>query len=536
MRKFTQTCFAAAGLRPALFKAAGAAVLLAALACGGGGGSSSGTAGPAITSFLAAPASVAPGASAQLTGVFSNGTGVIVQASPSGSFTANATSSTPVTVTPAVTTTYTLTVTGASGTTPAVQTAQVAVATPTITSFQASPATITAGNSASLIGDFSYGTGVITQTAPAGPFSAVATSGAGVTVAPAVTTTYTLTVTGATGTTPATQTAQVTVNGAPSSLSADQAAYEQFVMSPQVSYGFNWYLPATGLPTVGGGYWLGESHATLAASPLTAGPQTIQSSTLADITSELLGFPGANFLNSPYHPARYLVGGQIVVAADPTASKGITSYQGTAVRSDTLDAGGTTVVRSYLRTGFSITSLAGTVVSAPTELAQWFNALFSDGALLNATTDWAAGSKYLKYTETQVGDSYRVLDWSTTLVTTGTLPQKVATGSILTRITATTGFTSSADGITYTLTNGAITTVNGIPTYVANVTRPTVTTPSYHIFFDLNGNIYSGELVKDGTVIGGNSYQVSGTTHYDQNYQIRLNAAAEGSLKSALLF
>jgi hypothetical protein len=79
---------------------------------------------------------------------------------------------------------------------------------PSISSFTASPTSITSGAGTTLTGVFANGTGVIT------PGNLPATSGVGVSVSPTATTTYMLTVTGASGTTPATSTAMVTVSAA----------------------------------------------------------------------------------------------------------------------------------------------------------------------------------------------------------------------------------------------------------------------------------------------------------------------------------
>jgi uncharacterized delta-60 repeat protein len=163
---------------------------------------------PTITSFSASPATIGPGATATLTGVFPSGTGVITPGplqAPSG---------TGVQVTPTATTTYTLTVTSAEGGT-ATKTTTVTVNTtsdPTITSFIANPSAIPLGGSSTLTGVFSNGTGMIT------PGNLPATSGIGVPVRPTTTTPYTLTVT-KTNYLPATQTATVTVSAtAPGSL------------------------------------------------------------------------------------------------------------------------------------------------------------------------------------------------------------------------------------------------------------------------------------------------------------------------------
>jgi len=176
-------------------------------ACGGGGGNGGGGGGggnsPTISSFTASATIVTDGGTVNLTGIFSNGTGVITPGNIS------VTSGTASSVTPPkdATTVYTLTVTGSGGT--ASQTVSVqAVAGPTITSFAASPVTITSGNSSSLTAVFAGGTGVIT------PGNISVTSGTPVSVSPTATTQYTLAVTNAAGTAVTSQ-ATVTVDPAP---------------------------------------------------------------------------------------------------------------------------------------------------------------------------------------------------------------------------------------------------------------------------------------------------------------------------------
>jgi hypothetical protein len=194
-----------------------------------------------------------------------------------------------------------------------------------------------------------------------------------------------------------------------------------------------------------------------------------------------------------------------------------------------------------LRSNISVVPLSGTVASAPTDLVQWFNFLYFNTALLNTTTTWTAGAAYMKYTETQIGDTYTVEDYTGS--TTGNTPVPVATGTTIAALMTAGGIKSGSDDTTYTLSNGAVSTINGVTTYVASAVRPNRTTPTYHTYYDLNGNVYSGNLVKDGTVLGGNEYPVAaaGTTqgftlNYSQNIQIRLNAAAITSLKAAVTF
>jgi hypothetical protein len=166
---------------------------------------------PAITSFIAAAATITSGASTTLTGVFSNGTGSVSNG------VGTVTSGTVATVSPTTTTTYTLTVTNAAGTSVTRQATVTVVAAPTITSFTPAAATITAGTSTTLTGIFAGGTGSVDNSVGA------VTTGTPVTVSPAATTTYTLTVTNAANIT-ATKQVTVTVVPAPVATSFVSAA------------------------------------------------------------------------------------------------------------------------------------------------------------------------------------------------------------------------------------------------------------------------------------------------------------------------
>ncbi len=157
--------------------------------CGGGGGGGGSPElpppSPIAISLTAGSSSITAGTSTTLTPVFANGTGVITPGSLA------ATSGTAITVSPATTTIYTLTVTSSTGAS-AQATTTIVVIAPTIFLTAASP-TITMGYATALTPVFANGTGVIT------PGSLAATSGTAITVSPATTTIYTLTVTSSTG-------------------------------------------------------------------------------------------------------------------------------------------------------------------------------------------------------------------------------------------------------------------------------------------------------------------------------------------------
>jgi len=268
----------------------------------------------------------------------------------------------------------------------------------------------------------------------------------------------------------------------------------------------------------------------MTASPLTAGTQRLNETSPASIANSL-GVPAAGA------PGRYLVNGAILVGSNTQTNL---SYQGTGVRVDTLAVDGVTVVDSTLRSNYSVVPLTGAVAAAPTEFTQFFSVLYYNPALLNASTTWSAGAAYEKFTGTQIDDLYTVGDY--TGATTGNTPTPVASGTTIAALMAAGGISSSSDAAIYTLTNGSVSTINGVTTYVASNVRPNLTTPTYRTYYQLNGNVYVGSLIKSGTVQGGNGYLVAtpGTTgytiNYSQNYQIRLNAAAVTSLHAAVTF
>lgn len=318
--------------------------------------------------------------------------------------------------------------------------------------------------------------------------------------------------------------------GNQSVLSADQKTFEQFALAPSASYDVSWYLPLSGSPVNGTDY-LVESHASVAASPSTGGTQALNASTPTSL-ARTLSVPAS------FAVGRYLINGAIVVGS---GSLNKVSYQGTGIKVDTLSADGSVVVDSTLRSNLVDVPLSGAVAAAPSDLAQWFNSLYYNSSLLKGSATWSAGSAYLKYTATEVADTYTVADYTGT--TTGNAPNPVASGTTIAALMAAGGIASSADGTTYTLSNGSVSTIYGVTTYVSANVRPNLTTPTYRTYYELNGNVYTGNLVKAGTVLGGNTYPVAApgtsagyTVNYSQQYQIRLNAAAVTSLSAAVTF
>ena len=189
-----------------------AAVLALMVACGGSSSTPTPVPEPVISSFTADKTSIAQGTSAILTAVYSNGTGTVSPGPGSNPAPVPIPSSQPFSVSPSVTTTYVLTVTNAGGST-AARTLTIYVVPPiTGVSFTASKTSIAVGESVALTATFNSGTGSVTNNGNATSVTPV--SGVPFFVSPAVTTTYTLTVTNPAGTT-VTQGLIVVVQGAP---------------------------------------------------------------------------------------------------------------------------------------------------------------------------------------------------------------------------------------------------------------------------------------------------------------------------------
>jgi len=302
---------------------------------------------PTISSFVAQPATIFAGQSANLTGAFAGGTGVITPGN------LPATSGTAVSVSPTATTTYTLTVTNGAGTA-ITSTATITVnpPPPAITSFVAGAATITAGQSTTLTAVFTGGTAVIT------PGNITATSGTAVTVSPATTTLYTLTLTPTGGGNPLTSTLTITVNPAPTITS--------FGAAPAT-------ISAGGSSTLTGVFANGTAVITGAPSPI-------------DATS------GTGVSVTPTATTTYTL-----TVTPPAGGPAVTSTA-------------TVTVASSVTVDLSTKGPATTDQILGMNLAAWFDVAGTDNAPLIQTAFQDAGIKAVRWPGGSWGDAY---NWET---------------------------------------------------------------------------------------------------------------------------
>lgn len=313
-------------------------------------------------------------------------------------------------------------------------------------------------------------------------------------------------------------------------LSTNQQAFENLIVTPAAgSYFLHWNLNYAGGQISGTNYAYSD-FGLLTASPLTAGPQTNAQSAAHNISATLA-------LPTTSSPTRVLKNGAVVVVG--TSNK--VTYVASDVRVDTLAADNTTVAISEVRSNYETVALTGTIAATPVDFAHFHNSFFSNAGVLNPAATYAAGSSYVKFAQTNKGDRFNAFDCTT--ATTGASVTPCRVNMTLTNA-MTAGIVSNSDGTTYRLADGAVRTVDGVPVWVATNPRPLSatlsTTVQYRIYFELNGNVYTGALIKDGTVLGG-SYYVSnpnGATAVDRltflPFDIRMNKAAHDSIAAAM--
>ena len=407
----------------------------------GCGGSSSTPPPPpvaSISSFVANPATITAAASATLTGVFVNGTGVITPGNLA------VISGTPVSVSPTTTTTYTLTVTPSSGAAVTATTTITVNPAPTITSFVASPDTITVGGGSSLTAVFANGTGVIT------PGNLAVISGTPVSVSPTTTTTYTLTVTPPAVGTAVTQTATVTVVPGPTitSFVANPATIAAGTSSSMTAV----FANGTGVITPG-------NLAVTSGTPVSVSPATTSTYTLTVTNSAgtaitqmvtVTVVPAPTITSFVANPATITIGGSSSLKAVFANGTGVITPGNLAVTSGTGVSVSPATTTTYTLTvtpptGTAITqTVTVTVVPAPTITSFVANpATIAGGASSSLTAVFANGTGVItpgnlaatSGTGVSVSPTVTTIYTLTVTNSAGTAITQTATVTVLTSIT-----------------------------------------------------------------------------------------------------
>ena len=308
-------------------------------------------------------------------------------------------------------------------------------------------------------------------------------------------------------------------------LSQDQKTFES-VNTQGGQYSLIWKFPFGGGNLVSGtDYLVAISNGVLPRSP-SQGAQ-IQTAQSTSLDSALAG----RIVN----PSRYVSGGAVLVA--PVNAVRRVSYVGDAVRVDYLASDNATVLTSAQFSQYAVVPLTGAMGNSPEELLadvpiqDWIG--FNNFA---ATATWQAGSAYVTQHGVRVGDVVIAQDCpndTTPTTTTGSQPAPCATGQTLEQIfPATLPLQTLHPDESYQLADGTISQVAGVRMWVANSPLPPVEsgTQAYRVYYELNGNAYTGILEKDGTPF---RYRQSDGSAV--NYTLSLNQAAVNSLQAGVI-
>jgi hypothetical protein len=228
---------------------------------------------------------------------------------------------------------------------------------------------------------------------------------------------------------------------------------------------------------------------------------------------------------------RLVVNGAISSVAVPAQAR--VSYVGANVREDYFATDGSTVIRSFLGTSYTAVPLSGRISDSPSDLFAnsalgTLTNTVNGQSLYNKQATWQTGAAYLKVVRHTVGDELYTYD-CVAPATTGNSPTPCsATTSTLENFFP---FASTADGKTYQLSGGQIMTVQGVRAWVSNTVLGGATT-AYRVYYQYNGGIYAGYLIKDGTTL--QIKPLGGGTPQDNYYF--LNNAATQSIRSAINF
>lgn len=305
-------------------------------------------------------------------------------------------------------------------------------------------------------------------------------------------------------------------------LSSDQQIYQQVELGGGEST-LSWSFPFGGGTLVSGTNYIFSTTTALSQSPA-IGPQT-EAPVLNSLSSSIVIPSSAPALT------RVLIGGHVLLA--PANGTQLITYSGTGIRRDRYAEDGVTVVDSALFFNYSSIPLTGSMTAAPAELL----AAFPIGNWVNldvftAGTSWQPGAAYIKSSGQRIGDTVFVADCTGNTTTADINP--CASGTTLDNFFPYTF--QSANNLHPVESDfagdGSISTIQGVTMWVSASPLPLArsSTLVYRVFYELNGNVYTGTLEKDGTPFNygeGNGNQVG--------YQITLNEAALNSVIAGLI-
>ena len=303
----------------------------------------------------------------------------------------------------------------------------------------------------------------------------------------------------------------------PPPLTDDQAAFESFALASNGGLHNIEYVWDD--PMVNGTDFMYTLNSTLGKSPASAGPQIVGASQVNMASS----------VSSPDVRPMRVLSKSVILVESTTPQYALVTYLDDGILYSFLAADQQTVVFSRLRSNYSVVPVSGAISNSPAELGDWFTGLLSNSDLVKSDATYAAGSAYLKYFATQSGLTVFAFDCNGATTDASITPCK-------SNATLDNFFPVNFDQRTYQEKDGIIGPLEGVRMWVSPLPRPQTLSPtvSYRVFFELNGNVYTGEVIKDGTAIafGQTSGGVANAVVFP--YNLEFNQAFLASLQSAI--
>ena len=234
---------------------------------------------------------------------------------------------------------------------------------------------------------------------------------------------------------------------------------------------------------------------------------------------------------------RILVNGQVLLR--PVIGLRSVSYAGNGIQVQYYDTAGQTVVSTSHFDNYQSGTLSGSMMQSPQilqsslPLAQWVT--YQN---FSASANWQTGAAWVSHSAHGVGDLYALADCSnvaTPAVTTGTAPTPCVSNTALSASIFPITLYNGSLGKPYETDNaadGSFVTVQGLPMWVANSQRPPeeAGAPVYRFYVQMNGNVYMGNMTRDGSPI---YVRQADGTFTDSN--VALNQAAATSVSQGLI-
>jgi len=269
-------------------------------------------------------------------------------------------------------------------------------------------------------------------------------------------------------------------------------AFDSFYVIPKAGYrATGTALPSSGLPGTGSYFY--DVAASMPASASVA--QRLTTASPVDLTRTPLGLPQSQGAST------YFVDGEFYKQSSPATSD--ISYLNGEVVDTLLSEDRQHRLTSTALVQFNVNSLTGTIasaqVSAPGLLPEQ---IYTNPSLTTSGAVWGTGAAYGKVTVRFNTDTYYVDSSSVPVASNITIDTLIANKMLIT-------------------IPGTLTSTQGIPVYVASASQAGGSVPTYTTFYQLRGNVYSGSMVRAGSVSTG----ISG-----------YNAEARKSIVDALKF